>query len=648
MRKAALYILALLTAIIIHSCAQIGSPDGGWYDETPPRVVYSSPADKGTNVTDKRVKITFNEYIAIENATSNVIVSPPQIEPIEIETAGKNIIVKLKDTLKENTTYTIDFSDAIVDNNESNPMGNYTFCFSTGDRIDTLEVSGYVLDASDLEPVSSILVGLYDNLSDTVFTSQPMLRVARTDSRGHFVIRGVAPGDYRIYALNDADGDYVYNQMSEMIAFSHDIVSPYCRPDTRQDTLWRDSLRIDSIAVVPYMHYYPDDVTLLAFTPEQTNRYLIKTNREDYRKITFFFSYGNDALPVIEGLDFNADSAFIVETTEKRDTVYYWLRDTVLANRDTLTLAATYLMTDTAGALVSQTDTIEMLAKTPYARRQKAAQEEYEKWQKDQEKAKKRGKEYDSIMPIKHIRPDINIPSRMSPDETITITVPTPIVRLDTQAVHLYVQIDSLWYRSRCELRPTKDQLRKYELLAEWRPGLEYSLEIDSAAFEDTYGMVSDEIITGIQVLSLDYFATLFVNVTGTRDTTLIVQLLNATGKVQKETKPQDGTAEFYYVTPGLYYLAAFEDTNGNGVWDTGDYYSDRQAERVYYNPKSIECKAKWDVTTNWNINATPTVRQKPSQITKQKSDTQKTVKHKNADRAKELGIPYNPDEINQ
>ena len=128
----------------------MGNPDGGWFDETPPRVIGATPEDRGTNVTSKKVRIFFDEFIKIDNPTEKVIVSPPQIEMPEIKATGKRIEVELKDTLKPNVTYTIDFSDAITDNNEGNPLGNYTYSFSTGSEIDTMEVSGYVLEAENL------------------------------------------------------------------------------------------------------------------------------------------------------------------------------------------------------------------------------------------------------------------------------------------------------------------------------------------------------------------------------------------------------------------------------------------------------------------------------------------------------------------
>ena len=228
---------ACLTTPMLYSCARMGAPDGGWYDETPPRVVGAIPAEKSTHVDKRHIRINFNEFVKIDNPTQNVVVSPPQLEVPEIKGEGKSISVKLIDKLQPNTTYTIDFSNAISDNNEGNPLGNFTYSFSTGDHIDTLEVAGYVVQASDLEPVKGILVGLYADLSDSAFRRKPMLRVSRTDSRGHFVIRGVAPGKYRVYALQDADGDYSFKQRSEMLAFNHDIIEPSFRPDVRQDTL---------------------------------------------------------------------------------------------------------------------------------------------------------------------------------------------------------------------------------------------------------------------------------------------------------------------------------------------------------------------------------------------------------------------------
>ena len=641
--KKLVYIFFIACAII--GCAKMGSPDGGWYDDDPPKVVRSEPAERSVGVKTKKVAIYFDEFIKLEDATNKVIISPPQLEVPEIKAQGKKVVVELQDSLKPNTTYTIDFSDAISDNNEGNPLGSYAFTFSTGEQIDTFEVAGYVLDASNLEPIKGIMVGLYDDLADSAFKTKPMLRVSRTDSRGRFVVKGVAPGTYRAYDLQDMDNDFHFTQKGEVIAFNHETFEPSSKPDTRIDTIWRDSLHIDALLPVPYTHFLPDEITLLAFTHIQTDRYLLKTERKDAEKFTMYFSYGHPDLPVIKGMNFEADSAFIIEKNEQQDTIHYWLRDTMLVNQDTLRMEVSYMMTDTLGNLVSQTDTLDVLAKTPYEKRLKEKTKEFEKWQKEQEKKKKREQPYDSIYPVKPLKPDIKIPSTMLPDEKVTIEMPNPLVRCDTSAIHLYSQIDSLWYDAECTFKPISGSIRKFEITADWRPNTEYSLEIDSAAFENIYGLVSDKYKQGIKVKNLDELGTLTLNLSGVTDTVpLRVQLLNNSGNVVKEIVASNHVAHFDYVMPGKYYVSAFLDANDNGKWDTGNYDEDLQPEDVYYYPKEVECKEKWDITQAWNLTGTPRFKQKPRAIVKQKPEAEKKLKNRNADRAKKLGIVYNKD----
>ena len=632
-----------LSSFLLSSCARMGSPDGGWYDDDPPKVVRCEPNDQSVNVTTKKITIYFDEFIKLEDASNKVIISPPQLEMAEIKVAGKKVIVELQDSLKPNMTYSIDFSDAISDNNEGNPLGSYAYTFSTGERIDTFEVSGYVLDASNLEPVKGILVGLYDDLADSAFTTKPMLRVARTDGSGHFVVKGIAPGTYRAYALQDMDNNFRFGQRGEMVAFSHDTYEPSSKPDTRIDTIWRDSLHIDALLPVPYTHFLPDDIVLRAFTHLQTDRYLLKTERTNAEKMTMFFSYGHPELPLIKGLNFEADSAFVIETGEKQDTIHYWLRDTALVNQDTLRMEVSYMMTDTLGNLVSQTDTLEVLAKTSYEKRMKEKAKEIEKWQKEQDKKRKRDEPYDSIFPTKPLTPNIKIPSVMTPDAKVTVEMPSPLVRCDTSAVHLYSQIDSLWYDAACEMKPVPGSIRQFIISADWRADTEYSLEIDSAAFVDIYGLVSNKYKQGIKVKSLDEMGTLTLKLSGIADTLpLRVLLLNKSGDAVKEVLAVNGVAKFNYVMPDKYYVSALVDRNGNGVWDTGEYDLDLQPEEVYFYPREIECKEKWDISQNWNLTAVPLYQQKPAAITKQKPDAQKKLKNRNAERAQKLGIPYN------
>ena len=632
----------LLVFLLLVSCAKMGQPDGGWFDETPPKVIGASPADGAVNVNQKKINIYFDEFIKLDNPSEKVVVSPPQLEQPEIKGAGRRIQISLVDSLKANTTYTIDFSDAISDNNEGNPMGNYTYSFSTGAAIDTMEVSGHVLESENLEPVKGILVGLYADHADSAFRTKPMLRVSRTDSRGRFVIKGVAPGSYRIYALQDQDGDYKFSQKSEKIAFSHDIIVPSCKPDVRQDTTWVDSLHIKSIDQVDYIHFLPDNIVLRAFTEPLTDRFFLKAERQKANSFTLFFSYGDSILPQIKGLNFDAENAFLVEASEKKDTITYWLKDTALVNQDTLLMDITYRMTDSTGVLVNKTDSAqEILSKEPYAKRMKNMEKELAAWTKKQEKKKKKGEPYDSVMEVKPLDVQLSVSSQFDPDQNVIFSFPTPLAKVDTAAIHLYAKHDTLWYRAPMEFLPLEN--RKYELRGEWRPDIEYSLEVDSAAFEDIYGLASKPIKQGFKVNSLDTYGTLLVNITSLHELPLIVQLLDAQDKMVKETKTVNGVAEFYYLKPQKYYMRLIVDRNNNGKWDTGNYDSDQQAEEVYYYPESIECKAKWDLTESWDPLARELSLQKPGAITKQKPDKEKKVKNQNVQRAAKLGIQYVP-----
>ncbi len=635
---------------MILGCARMGSPDGGWYDEKPPIVIGTSPIDGATNVKQKKINIQFDEYIVIQNATENVVISPPQVESADIKTRGKHIIVTLSDSLKENTTYTIDFSSAIEDNNEGNVMGNYTYSFSTGNEIDTMQVGGHVLDAESLEPVESILVGLYmsgDSLeADTSiikqFMTEPMLRVAKTDQDGHFSIKGVKLGDYHIYALKDVDNNFFLTPNSgEETAFYDEVIVPTVIDDTRQDTIMLDSLRIKSIDVVQYKHFLPDKVILRAFTKVNTDRAYIKSDRTDAEKFTFYYTYGDSLLPDVRGLNFNLDGKYVLEASEMNDTVTYWLNDTLLVNTDSLEVSMTYRMTDTLGNLVMQTDTLMLLPKISYERRKKLQQNEYEDWLKKENKKKKRGLAYDSIPPPAELKSKISVGNTLDPDQNVQIEFVAPIEKIDSTKINLYIKRDTLWYNARWLLREKEDaNIRTYEILAEWQPGYEYSLELDTAAFVDIYGKEFYGLKKGFRVKALDEYGTLQVNIPSLAGKNVIAQLLDRGDKVVKEYKMSDGVAKFWYLEEKEYYLKVIIDANDNGKWDTGDFECLLQPEEVYYYPTEIACRAKWDIVETWDPTAKPLDEQKPSALRKTTSTKNRTTKtNRNQRRADDLGI---------
>ncbi len=636
----------------------MGQPDGGWFDDTPPRVLAEQPRDKSTNVSSQHINIFFNEFIKIDNPSEKVVISPPQIEPPDIKGAGKRISINIKDSLFDNTTYTIDFSDAITDNNEGNPLGNYTYSFSTGDHIDTLEVAGYVVNAENIEPIKGILVGLYNNLTDTAFTTQPMLRVSRTDDQGHFVVKGVAPGEYRIFALQDADANYFFSQKNEMIAFNHDIIVPTCKPDVRQDTIWADTLHIASINQEGYTHFLPDNIVLRAFTEQQTDRFLLKTERREPDRFTLFFTYGHPQLPEIKGLNYDETDAFILEASEHLDTLTYWLRDTTLIQQDTLRTVLSYLSTDTLGTLQLSTDTLDILAKTPYEKRLKDMQKEREKWEKEQEKAKKKGNKYETEMPVAPLDIKLNVIGDMMPNSYITLESPTPIALIDTTKIHLTTKIDTLEVEKPYilqQISTTNDTLlhvntavRLYTIRPDstdmmWTPKTNYTLVLDSAAVTDIYGKASDNTKKAINIKSEEDYTTIIFHVSKVDENPYVGQLVNSSDKPVRQTYSDNGDLVFTFVKPGEYYLRVFSDANGNGLWDTGEYADDRQAETVWYYPEKIECKAKWTLERTWNLMRLDPTKLKPSAITKQKGEKKRQRKNQNIERARKLGIIYTP-----
>ena len=690
MKRTSFYTLhtLMIAAILLlfFACARIGSPDGGPYDETPPKVVHTSPKFGATNEKNvKRITIEFDEIVKVDNPSERVVISPPQIQQPEIEANGRRITVTLLDSLKPNMTYTIDFADAIVDNNEGNPYGDYAFTFSTGESVDTFQVSGHVLNAENLEPIKGMLVGLYKvggnaegdsvkELPDSVFRTIPFERISRTDSRGHFVVKGLSPGQYRAFALKDLNQNYVYDQRAEMVAFSERILSTSSRPDVRPDTIWHDSIHYDSIVYVPYTHYFPDDIVLTAFESALQDRHLLKSERPILEHFMLYFTAGSDTLPRLTGLNFNSDNAFIIDASKNNDSIDYWIKDSLIYNLDTLQMQIDFYETDTTGNYSITTDTLRLVSKLSKERIARDLQSRMEEWAKDykqqmkakrraeeraekeaaeqaegkaekpegsksekQEKEKKKKKkDEDDIeippLPEEFLTYKINNAQSMDPDKNIDFVFEEPLDTVDLSKIHFSMKVDTLYVPAKFLFRQVPDNIKTYRLYAEWEADSTYQVEVDTGAFVNIYGKRSEALKRAIRMKPLDSYSTLFVVLQGSWDNA-IVQLLSGSDKVVKSTKATNGHADFYFLTPGTYYLRLFRDLNGNGIWDTGDYDQHLQPEPLYYYPSELALKAQWEITQDWNPTALPLAKQKPQKITKQKPDKEKTIKNRNAER---------------
>ena len=637
-------LLCLLALLLTAACASIGNPDGGRFDETPPRVVGSSPADGAVNVSKRKVQILFDEYIKLEKASEKVVISPPQIEPANVRADGKRVKVDFYDSLRANTTYTIDFSDAIEDNNEGNPMGQYTFSFSTGDVIDTMQVSGRVLNAADLEPIKGIMVGLYpadSTWNDTLFRTRPFLRVSRTNGEGRFTIKGVKDGAYRVRALEDKDGDFVFSQKNERVAFDTMVYVTGSFPDVRMDTVWRDSLWYDSIRVVPYTHYTPDDVLLLAFLEDGQERHLLKTAYPEPTSFTFYFTAPSDSTPRIKGLNFD-ERCLVADASLKNDTVTFWVTDTALIHRqDTLSMILSYMETDTLGQLVVTNDTLDLSPKTTYAKIAAERSKQIEAWEKDRERRQKKAKKplpyeenpYERTWLEAGFKPS----GSLAPNQNVRYLAKEPILEVDTTKIHFYVKKDTDWLPAPFLFMPEERSAKSYMLYAEWEPGQKYRFVMDTAAVVSVLEHESKSVRQEFHVRAVEEYGSIFIHVISP-DTGVVVQLLSKNDKVEAQQRTdKEGNADFFFMKPGEYYMRCYVDANGNGQWDTGDYASGLQPERVYYFGKPLPLKAQWDLRQDWDIRAVDVARQKPMAITKQKPDKEKKLKNRNAERDREM-----------
>lgn len=631
------HILFAASLLLVVACASMGTPDGGPYDEEPPVLMEAKPAIGATNVKSGKITLEFDEYVKLVNAFENVVVSPPQLQMPEIKSLGKRVLVELTDTLIPNVTYSIDFGDAIVDNNEGNPYEDFAYYFSTGNTVDTLAVSGTVLNAEDLEPIKGIVVGLHSCLDDSAFTKLPFERVSRTDSKGHFVIKGIAPGKYRLYALSEANNNYLFDQKSEVLAFMDTEVSPFATPAIRPDTIWRDSVTIDTIHYVPYTRFQPDDIVLRAFKENFSSQYLVKSQRDSHNKLTLYFAEANEEIPIFEGLDFDSNDAYVLDNSINNDTLTLWFKDSTIYRSDTLSLRVIYKVADSLGNMVDRSDTIYT---SPKRRWEKVIEQQNEKFEKERKEFLKRAKRkegYDENNPPEYVPPtkDLKIrfsgSSAMDVNANVYFSFDEPLENIEISGIHLSKKVDTLWVPIECILNPDRD-IKKFNLYAEWRPGETYLLESDSATFKGLYGGVSKKFSQEIKFRSFEEYAVLYLDIAGTGDNAY-VQLLNKSGAVVQTERTNDDECAFYFVKPGIYYLSLFIDENDNGKWDTGEYETGKQPEKVFYYNRSLELRALFEYSQDdWDINS-PLNEQKPFEITKQKPEKERKKMNRNATR---------------
>lgn len=595
-KKLYIVLVVVLTGITIHSCAnKAQGPTGGAKDETPPKVIKSTPLNASLNFRKKVIEIVFDENVSIEKASDNILISPPQLKQPDVKANAHIVRVSFEDDLMDSTTYTINFGNGIVDLNEKNPLKDYRFSFSTGNEIDTMKVSGQVLNAQDLNPISGIYVGIYKENEDSAFFTKPFLRIGRTNEFGQFVIDNMKAGSYKVFALGDVNKDFFY-QPGEGLAFHDSIVTPTVRMEEMRDTVWLDSITIDSIRPYPGLRYLPDDLVLHYFKENKKRQYLIKSERKQAEVFQLFFGTTLAELPTITPLNFDWDNKFAFQTNLSMDTLSYWLTDSTIYKLDTLEMSVSYLKTDSLYNLVPQVDTISV----------------FERKAKINLKAKKGNDEPKTIF----YNFTTNIASAFEVYNPVMLKFNAPLAELDLSKIELREIIDTTYKVLKTNWIKFDSIGLVYAISNVWVPEKSYELVIDSAAFQSIYQHHSDKFKSKFKIKSLDEYSTLKLSL-ASFDSLVVFQLLNTRDEVLKTLPTSKSPSVFEYLKPGDYYIRGFIDSNRNGKWDTGDISKNIQPEKVYYNPKKLSLRANWEFEEVWDINSTPLLQQKAVELRK-------------------------------
>ncbi|TAJ14859.1 hypothetical protein DMA11_03805 [Marinilabiliaceae bacterium JC017] len=577
MKKGYLFIIAC-TLFFIWSCANQGFPEGGPKDETPPRLKKSTPAPNALNYQDKEIILEFNELIQLKDVSQKFVISPPLNEQPIIDGRGSQVRVNIDEDLQPNTTYTLDFADAIVDNNEGNVLPNFRFSFSTGEVVDSLSVSGHLWEAEDLSPADGVFVFLHENLSDTAFQTRVPVRLAKTNAQGYFSIRNVRPGRYRIYALGDTNNNFKFDQPGERIGWSDVIIDPSY--EYRQVT---DTITPDSVLVYDQLFYLPDSLQLFLFQEDYKQQYLSADERKEKAKLSFVFnrSLEEDLKIWLTGHE-KEEAPFIIERSFANDSVTAWINDSTLYNQDSISVTLEYPVRDSLFNLVSRTDTIAMYF--------------FEVKEKKKKKRKKKGEEEE----IPHINIK-GLPRSLDPYKALTFSLPAPATLFDESAILLTQKIDTLFTPVEFEFWQDSMNIRNYYIMHNWEPGATYEVAIDSAAIRDIYDLVNKPVKNSFSIKELESYGILYLQINNPQKTWLVQVLDTKEQIIQESYLPSNGKIAFQYLKPGDYMLKIVDDINENGRWDAGSYGIKVQPEKVMYYPDKITIRANWDYLQEWD-----------------------------------------------
>ncbi|RIJ49437.1 hypothetical protein D1614_07810 [Maribellus luteus] len=614
-------IAGLAWVVIISSCANIGMPEGGPRDTVPPVLLETNPEFKALNYKGKDVRFTFNEYIMPDQISESLVISPPLKKRPIIRTKSKTLIVQFNEGLKDSATYSLDFKDAIVDNNEKNPMENLRFSFSTGPVYDSLRVAGRVVNAFNMEPIEKGLVLLQSNLHDSAVFKVIPDYIAKTDEDGLFMIDNIAPGSYHLFSINDQNNNMLYDEGGEEIAFHSEVVVPRAEFHESKDTV---TDAIDSLLILGHTHFYPHPIYLNYFIEDIFEQYIDKSERSSEYKCSFLFNESVEDTFNVRLLDHDVSNWYQMEYNQNMDSIVLWITDTTLAKKDSLYMELSYFMLDSMAQPYVFHDTLLMRYTKPVV---------------DSKKKKKKGDEVEEPVPVPQFNWSANISSTMELNGVIRIEAPAPVASFDSTKVVLYLSEDTLKTPLKIQFRKDPKAWRTYNILYDWEPETKYTFSIDSAACWDVYGISSMKLSKSFQAREEDYYGSIvfdFSNVPGP----MIVQLLknNKEESVLRQVLfDKDGEVTFDLLPPEKYKVKIIYDSNGNGKWDGGSYQDKIQPELVSYLNELIKLRSNWSEKRIWDLTPDPEYVKKiidqEAEEQKRKAEEEKARKEQEKDR---------------
>lgn len=625
--------IGLFASSLLWRCANISAPQGGPKDSLPPIIVSATPGFNTTNFSGKEIYIGFNEYVQIKDQQKEFFTSPMMKKNPTITTSGRGIRITILDTLEENQTYALNFGNSIVDNNEGNRLSDFRYVFSTGDRIDSMVMSGYTVSASKGDSVSNSLIFFYpaevDSIPeyDSILLKYKPAAVARAAGNGIFVAQNLKPIDYKIYAIEDKNNNFTYDPETDMVGFLDTVHNPLTEPDFR---VWYDTTR----------HYLTAEPQLYfkMFTDGRFKRQtLAESKRDEQHKVTLYFGAPNPEVLTFYLAGIDTESEVVTEyVTRGKDTINYWLNVPSERLGDTLKGHVIYLKHDSINNLVPDTAKLSLVWKYIESKEEKKQREEEEK---KMEQALKDSVEY--VPPVKPNPFKVDMfKGELNPEKTITFKFTKPLVAVDTAAIDLRLAGAALSPEEEKKIAEEKKKeaqkrgveqvaediselpkveyeffrdsldMKIWHLRADWTEKTKYKLMIPAGTFRNVAGEANDTLRTDYTSLDGEKFGTVVVNVKGKTPTSKYVLYLNDDkGKVIDEIKDAStGKYTFKYVKPSNVKVSVLEDANGNGKWDTGNLIERRQPERTepYVDERGeelMEVKANWEIELSIDMN---------------------------------------------